>query len=47
MKHKTQFKKLDVALWSINKNFGITPKSEAQHLIKQPEGSAEAAYTYK
>jgi hypothetical protein len=25
------------------KNFGITPKSEAQHLKKEPEGSAEAA----
>jgi hypothetical protein len=25
------------------KNFGTTPKSEAQHLKKKPEGSAEAA----
>ena len=27
------------------KNFGTTPKSEAKHLKKWPEGSAEAAQT--
>jgi hypothetical protein len=29
------------------KNFGTTPKSEAKHLKKWPEGSAEAAQTQK
>ena len=29
------------------KNFGITPKSEAKHLKKWPEGSAEAAKIQK
>jgi hypothetical protein len=29
------------------KNFGTTPKSEAKHLKKSPEGSAEAAKTQK
>jgi hypothetical protein len=29
------------------KNFGTTPKSEAKHSKKWPEGSAEAAKTQK